>query len=1339
MPVTRSPAVAADGGASTSTSTSPRVVTTKMGGKGPYTVEQGNSLTRNALTTSDANRTALRKTFLPTSSLAQSRTDAEAVWGQQDSDPATRPKRQTGPRRHTTRRKRKALSPTPTGLNIGPGTTYEEFVKKISDRNIRVEAEPPNNPTKPLYTKKDAITAGASLFSSALQTNAEGMARDFELNLKPTANPDAKPVYQRVYDTVTHLFTGSMNRSDGSSTFHGNATTINGTCEKGVDNIPLGSNAASEEFNSAFSIKPNILGVASGLIASTSNSMAGRIVGLLGIVASQMRSVDSLPIRRDTETEEEHAEFAKLKELLGSRNITIPTNFEHELLHLLAKKHGDYNNLDMHKVVMAAAELEHMGLDKHDSHHPHHHQDQDDRHKLPKSLDRDTVFHQHAQANPVTFAQDVKNNMKNVLGVEDSQHPHADISALCGLDQMLTNKQMMVGMVQDGMKSIEDLIKAGRLTAEQERIFRYHFLRQIKEKIKTDKPSAWADFLVGFSTGASEGPAGAILLDRSVRDIEEGRILSSLSAQQIQGYILASKGWRFMTQLFTEVMVFSALADLASAVAHSRADLCTYMRTIALIGMAGTPGEEGLVEQVAKENTELSDPIKSDPEVDPEDLEVADREQINTLTEEQKQKVEDTSIQLFKSRLKTVADTETITPEWTVSLPEELQNVGVLLGPEYGVQESERTPHQNNILAAIRQGNQEKSTKLYHKCHEKGLAPEETLLVLMEHSDIPNVDKYTKLNMRRKAYRKLLKGIVRRYPKLLRDRRRVALDHQDAVALTVTLIKMDSFDAYANVIQHTLRVAHEEGLDKAETAIYLAYLLELDASKQEMLTGFNPTRYAKHLEELQRRNPGLFETAHLNKLRCRRTLDACLPKNKADENDQQLGGPAIPEIIIHPPEEDVIAEQEVDGAAAPIEQQVNPKPDIPPGGSLTLQLIKHIEDQFAVNSIGIPTDHAVKMQQVAWSTNSVFGIRPVDRGVRTLIQEGYPTKDIRVKGKSSNWGPQNGFICIDQMLSKKEGNFAVIVKQNQAIQSGLDQGHFNKVPLTISDARIQELEALGSIKITERTTEDGEVRGGRLIMEAKADREGQSGQAHTFLTVPSHKPGENLVLYGRSNGVSLFYEPVEVVAEPNINEPVTADYDLFFVAGKVEDFGSVDQRSVSQGGLNRDEVVGQQRQPQNPGRRGSTGSLNTHVDGSDLSRAGSVGRVDILGRFNANQGKPLGAISKRVNGLMTQINKVLDRGENREMVHHGEDAGNPSSDMADNFPATFYLPQKMRGTYQGEIVTLEPVTVLENLSDYQKMVSVLKDNGYHFTDNKNWPKVRRNSFQAALDKFNPKA
>ena len=68
---------------------------------------------------------------------------------------------------------------------------------------------------------------------------------------------------------------------------------------------------------------------------------------------------------------------------------------------------------------------------------------------------------------------------------------------------------------------------------------------------------------------------------------------------------------------------------------------------------------------------------------------------------------------------------------------------------------------------------------------------------------------------------------------------------------------------------------------------------------------------------------------------------------------------------------------------------------------------------------GVPVEHALRMQAVARQTNTVFGIRPVERIVTTLDRRGFQTKGFG-EGEKLELGSAGGFICVDQHLSKRE-------------------------------------------------------------------------------------------------------------------------------------------------------------------------------------------------------------------------------------------------------------------------------------------------------------------------------
>ncbi len=116
--------------------------------------------------------------------------------------------------------------------------------------------------------------------------------------------------------------------------------------------------------------------------------------------------------------------------------------------------------------------------------------------------------------------------------------------------------------------------------------------------------------------------------------------------------------------------------------------------------------------------------------------------------------------------------------------------------------------------------------------------------------------------------------------------------------------------------------------------------------------------------------------------------------------------------------------------------------------------------QEAVTVTGVVPDHVDPLLRVARELNAFILIRPVNLQATGLIKANFDTKDLHCKGKSSDWGPQAGFICVDQSLSKK-ANADDVVK-NALVEK--PHAHIAEVPLVLPKVRLEELVRLKMFK-----------------------------------------------------------------------------------------------------------------------------------------------------------------------------------------------------------------------------------------------------------------------------------
>ena len=157
----------------------------------------------------------------------------------------------------------------------------------------------------------------------------------------------------------------------------------------------------------------------------------------------------------------------------------------------------------------------------------------------------------------------------------------------------------------------------------------------------------------------------------------------------------------------------------------------------------------------------------------------------------------------------------------------------------------------------------------------------------------------------------------------------------------------------------------------------------------------------------------------------------------------------------------------------------------------------------AISASGIVPSHVTAFMAVARAADSMILVRGVNPDSTALIEENYATKNLHVKGKSADWGPQAGFICEDQELGKGEGNVAEIQRLNGEIAKSFSHAFSLPVPLIVSEARLQDLRDKGMITLN---SNPGSTAGVFKITAANAGdpRNQPRSQNFVFYATPYH-------------------------------------------------------------------------------------------------------------------------------------------------------------------------------------------------------------------------------------------
>ncbi len=188
------------------------------------------------------------------------------------------------------------------------------------------------------------------------------------------------------------------------------------------------------------------------------------------------------------------------------------------------------------------------------------------------------------------------------------------------------------------------------------------------------------------------------------------------------------------------------------------------------------------------------------------------------------------------------------------------------------------------------------------------------------------------------------------------------------------------------------------------------------------------------------------------------------------------------------------------------------------------------EDRLeAIRRSNIVPRHALAISQVAKARNEIIIIRPVNPDSTHLIAKGATTKSMHVKGKSSNWGPQKGYIAVDQAFSKlaEEGD-KKINKYNCDVRDSLKKKKAYRKALTFTEGETEY-----QVRILKN-----KMAGRKRPLVVLRDSAGNYKSINDE-SLPASISDDNT-------------QPLEVLTDTTKNEYMTADYDFLAIGTKKE-------------------------------------------------------------------------------------------------------------------------------------------------------------------------------------------
>jgi hypothetical protein len=413
-------------------------------------------------------------------------------------------------------------------------------------------------------------------------------------------------------------------------------------------------------------------------------------------------------------------------------------------------------------------------------------------------------------------------------------------------------------------------------------------------------------------------------------------------------------------------------------------------------------------------------------------------------------------------------------------------------------------------------------------------------------------------------------------------------------------------------------------------------------------------------------------------------------------------------------------------------------------------MVNGIQNSFAHPENGMTLRDMTACGQVATRQNEVIIFRSTGRWSLRWIERDYPTKNFHVKGKSSDWGPQAGFVPYLGMYSKVGGT-AKEAKSTSDNDDGLHHSFAQKTQLSLT---LEELNIQRTERAENRTalTDMQLVTGSQdyyLVAERSTDQQkfafkavsGAGGRFAIFV-YPKYLPLKGLMFEKPA--------PLEVMTSSEVgahNRPMTGDYDLMAVCPTWNDYGARTKAEISKPGLNFGRATGPERgatfapginmdgvmdmrlNTGLPSQKDEKGKWQTFGKGG--FNAPQYGRLPDAGQAAGREHGDMGNLTPRILRCINELNVAMGQTGALRRVHHNAEShrnvifgGIMGAEMeqGDAFPLTVFQPEQVR------IPGYDHVITLENMIEFRNYATELQKAGFYVPRNWAWGMSIRDGF-----------
>lgn len=420
-----------------------------------------------------------------------------------------------------------------------------------------------------------------------------------------------------------------------------------------------------------------------------------------------------------------------------------------------------------------------------------------------------------------------------------------------------------------------------------------------------------------------------------------------------------------------------------------------------------------------------------------------------------------------------------------------------------------------------------------------------------------------------------------------------------------------------------------------------------------------------------------------------------------------------------------------------------------------MAVLKGLAASFTNSRNGMVQKDMYASERVAARLGEIIVFRSTGPWAKRWIEKGHPTKNFHVKGKSSDWGPQAGFIPYDAMYSKRPEK-GPLETRTKACDKSIHEGWARAVPLVLTRSEIDmQLNRKEGVEVAVRRvmpTPDGDMLlwGGPqgsaeeyVFRGKKIPGRGDALTIHVYVDQDAARRANAFKL--ADAGSTLVTTPMQIMASNEVgadDRGITGDYDLFVVIPTWASYGSRIGRDVTIGavqqmnatkqthgqtfhhGMGMDNVLDPtlhtfgRPSPMGPRTQQATQRFDTAVKATPRSEHADMGNLTprvliCIAALNQEMGA-IGAASvgRRVHhNAENYRNAMFGAMTKSDMLDTSKGGGG----HGDGFPLTAFLPPnpKLDSKY-GTCCTLE------NYFDLQRFGEDVHRAGYFVPKNSAW-------------------